>query len=421
MLVKLNGGFVTIRQNDIKFFGKDKAMNQKDLEYLRKMEGEARQRAFSKEEIEHISEALRTNVDIADSTEALDLVREIMDKQSFNNNVELFHGLADEVIYHGELLGANLAVLSAKTMEMNIAAKFIDEGRYDEFQEMRDKGFDSLDEENYFHQPLIYCVRTLKGAEYLDQKGLIPEGYFTANTHDDPILLGASSEQIDFYIAHGADVNAENYNGDRVLNLMLYDSYPIEMVKKVYQAGGYFDEYFDSGRKVFDNCLIWKPIELNAKGDKAGAKNSLDAIAFLIKENLVSTEKLDLLLSSPDLFEKYPETMKELFADDKHLEEKLAKVVERRELEKQPDDLLEEKQDKINKAVRRLRGMIRPRRSFPDDDPRKEYWELKEKIKVGKTADVKTGEVRKEHKSAAQIQTEAAKRFMLEHRKQKGD
>ncbi len=399
------------------FFRKDKAMNQKDLEYLRKMEGEARQRAFSKEEIEHISEALRTNVDIADSTEALDLVGDIIDSQSKNNDIELLHGLINEVIYHGELLGAERAVHTAKDKELLVAAKFIDEGRYDEFQEMREKGFDPL-YQGYGPEYLLDVVKTLAGAEYLEKEKLIPDGYFTEY---DKRLYRAYPEQMDFYIAHGADVNAEDSFGRTVLDNMIYASRPVESIKKVYQTGEFITDPEDSVEMLLDRFTVDYGYQVACYGE-GSIKRNLNNFSFLIKEGIAEKPKdLDRLISNPELFEKYPETMKELFADDKHLEEKLAKVVERRELEKQPDDLLEEKQDKINKAVRRLRGRLRPRRNFPDGDPRKEYWELKGKIKVGKTADVKTGEVRKEHKSAAEIQTEAAKRFMLEHRKQKGD
>ncbi len=213
-------------------------MNYEDMEYLKKMEEEAQIRLITDEEIEKVSEALRTNVGGQDETTALDIVGDIIESQSRINDVEKLQGLVDEVIYHGELLVAERAVYKARTTEQQIAAKFIDEEQYDEFKDMMAKGFDPQAE--FYDLVLMDRVKTLKGAEFMKAEGLIPSGYFTQGFTNsrDASLLYAYPEQIDFYIAHGADVNAKDNFGQSVLNHMLYCSCPTEAIEKVVNAGG---------------------------------------------------------------------------------------------------------------------------------------------------------------------------------------
>ncbi len=97
-------------------------MNQKDLEYLREMAVKSETEDFSDEQLQKISAALRTNVNADDTTEALDLTARIINEQAQSTNihgekrntdnvaVEKLHSLAKEVIYHGELLGAQDAL-----------------------------------------------------------------------------------------------------------------------------------------------------------------------------------------------------------------------------------------------------------------------------------------------------------------------
>ncbi len=398
-------------------------MNEKDLEYLRDMREESYERVFSKEEIERIGEALRTNVGANDTTEAIDLVVEIIHNQQFeidkHDNIELFHGLVDEVIYHGGLLGADDAVKEARFYEAFIAPKYIDKGRYQEFEKMVEKGFDPLSK--YVGSYLIDDVRTLSGAEYLDKKGLIPEGYFTEYDEkiEEPPLFRASLEQIDFYIAHGADATAENNMGQTLPDKMIYSACPVESIKKVCEAGGRISEPEDTVEMLVRRVTKDYAYQLRYYGEKS-VKNALDTISFMI-EIVGPSKDLNVLISNPELFEKYPEQMQKIFGNEVKVKEQLARIKSKKEqqrkINEQGIDPLAEKEKQIERAIDGAQGPLHMRRgrSTPGEWAKLPE-ETREKMRAGKTADAKTGEIRDEHKAAAEVQTKTAKEFMKKKR-----
>lgn len=273
------------------------------------------------------------------------------------------------------------------------AAELIDAGKYDEFQAMVDKEGFKIESE------LIDEVKTLSGIEYLEKEKLIPDGYFTEydKRNDYPPLYKAYPEQIDFYIAHGADVNAEDQFGQTVLHHMVYSSRPAESIDKICKAGGSSDEnllglLLERVTSDYDYQLIYY-------GEKS-IERSLENIAVLLKNGY-----------KPDYYNSYvPRDKKGNFLYDGKYDvvnenrEFFDKILGNKKLTEQYPELIdkilsyEEKdylQDKLNVLRKKLGD------------------------KVGKTAD-KTGKVTDEHREIAKQQVEISKALIKAKRERAG-
>ncbi len=361
-------------------------MNREDIEYLKKLDDELRKnnRRLTDVEIEKVSESLRTNVGVQDEPTALDIVGDIIFQQSKINDVEKLQGLVNEVIYHGELLGAEYAVRDARSVEIQIAAKFIDEERYDEFKDMVDKGYNPHAEFDGF--VLMDRVKTLKGAEFMETNGFIPSGYFTQGfTHQrDASLLYAYPEQIDFYIERGADVNAEDGFGQNVLNHMLYSSRPTEAIEKVVNAGGYIEDC----ENAWDNLMLRVTTDFDRQLEFYGRQSigrTLENINFLVKHGY-KLESRDLAEIMANLLEKTPEFL-ETFKPSIEKEDllQLKKNVMEIKIEKHNDDLVYVYDNNVAES---------------------------EFSSLGKTGDSYTGIKTETHNETGKIQTNTAWAFM---------
>ena len=159
---------------------------------------------------------------------------------------------------------------------------------------------------------LLDQVTTLSGAEYLEKQNLIPEGYFTDKREDFPVLSKASSEQIDFYISHGADVNASPYNHCSLLDWMIIRGDCVEDVKKVFDAGG---RSYQSTARLLDEIVDDEGL---LQCNKEYVSNLLNCAAFLLKRGeKVSENFFNKLGQKKELFEKYPELMGKIMSYDK--------------------------------------------------------------------------------------------------------
>ncbi len=333
-------------------------MNKKDLEYLRKMEEEKNTRAFSKQEVKKINESLRTNVGVSDTNEALDLSASIAEAQVENFGTDV-DALLDTVLYHGGEKGAKTATMRATEVKFSLATKFIDFGQYDKFEDMDFKYVDkeffeycvpfSVIEESIDQTPYIIAdnVKTLKGLQYLDKNGKIPNDYFSND--DRHSIENASLEQLEFYVKHGSNINAVidwwEYGYDATENRSVLDKYimdnsddSLEYMKKIIELGGKRGD----GELISSYCY-WFSYEH-------------EGIPQLFRE------KINLLDKNNMIHEYDKRSIREAINCE--------------------TDYLDWKMD----ALRRKIG-----------------------DKVGKTADVKTGEITDEHRKMAKDQSEIAK------------
>lgn len=192
-------------------------MNQKDLEYLRKMEEEKEKRAFSNQEIENIHNCLRTNVGANDTNEALDLSASIVQTQVKEYGADA-DSLLDTILHHADLNGAEDATEIATSTKFALAAHFIDSEQYDKFESMNfryinkeiidDFLIDFKDTHVTDQTPFVLMdkVKTLKGMQYLLEKEIIPQ---TINMYDDYDHL----DTITTVLKDGTTVT-KNMNGD---------------------------------------------------------------------------------------------------------------------------------------------------------------------------------------------------------------
>ena len=158
------------------------------------------------------------------------------------------------------------------------AAELIDAGKYKEFQAMVDK--EEFKNESELIE-LVDNVKTLSGIEYLEKEKLIPDGYFTEYENQfNPPLYWAYPEQIDFYIAHGADVNAEDQFGQTLLHQMVYASRPAESIDKICKAGGSSDENLLG--LLLERVTYRYYFQLDIYGEKS-IERSLENIVVLLK------------------------------------------------------------------------------------------------------------------------------------------
>ena len=284
-------------------------MDEKTYEYLKKTAEESKKKAFTKEENEKIAEIFYANLDYSpDSAVVVSFTEQIVESQYLDFDQDtLFNELTSKIIEHGPLVGVVDAVERAKNLELMRAAKLIDAGRYDDFEEMKKKGFYEMRDFS-----LLDYVTTLSGAEYLEKQNLIPEGYFTDSRKDFPVLSKASSEQIDFYIAHGADVNASPYDCCSLLDWMIIRGDSVDDVKKVFDAGG---RSYKSTAQLLNEIINDEGV-LNCSKEYVG--NVLNCVAFLLsRKEKVSKNFFNKLSQKEELFERYPELMGKIMAYDK--------------------------------------------------------------------------------------------------------
>ena len=165
------------------------------------------------------------------------------------------------------------------------AGEYIDSGQYDKFEKMDFKDIDGRLFNNFliFHSALpadadrvpyliMNEVKTLEGAKYLEKKGLIPSDYFSNQKLEN--IFKASTEQLGFYAAKGANLNSAINTVD---------------------SGFDFSERLSVlDRMVFYDCTntyslahINKMIELGAQ---RGCKKSGDAIHTIVQSFAVATD-----------------------------------------------------------------------------------------------------------------------------------
>lgn len=143
--------------------------------------------------------------------------------------------------------------------KITLAAKLIDAGKYDQFEKMNFSDIEKMNADDIGIKPsewpfeVMDKVETLSGLNYMVEKGLIGDDYFKSRT-----AIAASSEQLDYYVKSGADVNftlttySFYHNTQQKVSfldhIMLNDSYSAENVESVVKAGGmsrmgYFDVF----------------------------------------------------------------------------------------------------------------------------------------------------------------------------------
>lgn len=365
-------------------------MTDKNLDYLSELHKESINRILTDAEIKEVQKILKLDIEqneITDNT-VLKKVSDININQSNKPNVERLHRLTDDVIKYGELLGEKYVVEKAKSVEVMIAAKYIDDEQYDNFQFMIDSGFDPH-LEPWNGRNLMDNVKTLKGIEYLDKNGLIPAEYFTEARVELP-LCRAYPEQIDFYIKHGADVNAKDRFGQTVLDHMVYCSYPAESIDKICKAGG--KSYENPLGLLVERVTYNYDEQLQKYGEKS-IERSLENIAVLLKNGYEA-----------DYYRRYvPRDKKGEFLYDAEYD---IKNVNRRFFDKiRGNKQLAEKYPELIDEIM----------SFDKKDSLQEKMNtLHEKLgnNVGKTADVKTGKTTDEHRKIAETQVGISKAMM---------
>lgn len=421
-------------------------MNQKYeyLNYLEEMKQTARRKPLVKDELEQITEAFLAN---KENLEAARLVKNIIATQMVmysdekdSEKIDL-SGLAKTiraVVANKNKFADQTIIDRAEELELHIAAELINNENFHEFQNMKRNGFNpktTAFEDGYTEKHLIDFVDTLSGAKYLDFNNLIRSDYFTNYNpeYQLPPLCRASDEQIDFYIAHGADVNAVNEYKETVLDMMLLPrgnmkSHSVESAKKIYEAGGistFNDEESAEWliKRFIDASSDYTTIsgktanELTVNYGKNAIKNSLDNIAFFLEKGIMPRPKnLEALLSHPEWFEKYPETMKKIFSSGINIQEKLKQLKNRAELRQQPADMLAEKQKEIEIHSRDGGFRIRRRNEFGEQIDEKLLNPTK--MHMGKTGNSQTGKVSFEQREVAQNQAIAAYKFMKKHREE---
>ena len=270
------------------------------------------------------------------------------------------------------------------------AAQLIDGGKYDEFKKI-DFSDAEIPSELYFD--IMKEVKTLSGAEYMVETGLVSQEYFKRGY----AIFEASSEQIDFYIKSGADVNAiketDHWFHDThcersyLDHILLFDNYSPKNVESVIKAGGmptlgYFDPKHFVRDLVFVPCeekevyhpedVLFREVRSRPHFHHMDQKNLEDKIRVLNKYGLLSEFDKKYLRRLPFS----PSLMAELRADGQTL------------------DPLFIKQKKLEIETKHER--------------------------LGKTGDSITGEIDKDHHNVAKKQVDVAKRLIQIKRYKEG-
>lgn len=332
-------------------------MNMEDLKFLREMVVKSETEDFSDEQLQRIGNALRTNVNADDTTEALDLTAQIIYDQSMYTDklgrkrevdVEKLDSLARDVIDKGFYLGATSAIDYAKDVRFFVAQKQAEKGTIA-------KEDVNLMDSNYNNSVLGSMLYEAKSP--LAVKALIDKG---ANK------LGAEDD---------------------------FENIKDMLIRRV--TSEYEFEHKDYGENR--------------------VKNNLGNLAVLIKTGLIEKPKdLDRLLTNPELFEKYPDVMNKLFEGDKELPNKLEKIKNRENLKEQKDDYLKEKLTAVRNAIRN-NSIFKIRKD--GKAVRKQRPDYEVMGTTGDSVSKENNELHKKHyKEVADIQKDAAKEIMKQHR-----
>ncbi len=329
-------------------------MNQKDLEYLRTMAEKSETEDFSDKELEKISSALRTNVNANDTTEALDLTAQIVNEQAQSTNI------------HGENRNNNMTLdkLHSLAKEVIYYGKLLGAKdairKVDDFDFYMDVKKENVTDEN------------AKRVSWEDGHSFLYES----------VLASSSPKTIQTILNKGGKFVASDDPSYELVDLLLY--------------------------RVTDNDHLKNSEEKNVKND-------LENMIILLDSGLADVPvNLDKLLSNPELFERYPNIMKKMFSYDKNLLEKLEDVKVRKENKEQNRDYLQDKLEKVRKALQK--SQRRPRKG----DERKK---LTRNYRMGETGEVTRKNLsennrpsKEEIEYGTQIQTEVAKKVMKERR-----
>ena len=283
--------------------------------------------------------------------------------------------------------------------KIKTAAEYIDKGQYADFEKIK-KELDVIDSNNeeayknhyYPERDNVYClltdtVQTRAGIEYLAQKKLIPEDYFTDEDRtSDPVLSFASQEQIDFYVAHGVDINSEAiWAKMTTLDLAIYDLEPPEKIEKLIDVGC----NRSGGNKIYNNLEQLNSSEYS----EDEIHNALKTAALLLKRGFKPERGFfEGLSKNSEIVKGYPELVSDIMALDKRTDAEKAKdrICDKKKELKEigiPKDSLQEKQKDLKEA-------------FINFGNKKEDF--------GKTADSK-GKVTRKHEDIAISQIEALK------------
>lgn len=301
-------------------------MNNKDLEYLRKMEEEASKRAFSKDEVEEVHNCLRTNVGANDTNEALDLSASIAQAQveKYGTDVD---SMLDTILYQGEIKGAEDATIKATETKFDLAAKFIDSEQYNKFESM---GFHHLNQgllKDYeirlggsANSQVPYLVmdrvETLKGAEYLVDNNIIKSNYFTDDTRGS--IATASLEQLEYFVNKGANINAvvDTWQyGEESENRTILDRHilnnkeeSLEYMKKIIELGGKRSD----GELIIGACHEFSY-------DRAVPKEFLEKIKLLDENGMLNKydrkSVKEAISDTPDYLQLKMDTLRERLGD----------------------------------------------------------------------------------------------------------
>ncbi len=246
--------------------------------------------------------------------------------------------------------------------KIKTAAEYIDKGQYTDFEKIK-KELDVIDsnneeayknhyypERNNVYSLLTDMVQTLAGIEYLAQKKLIPEDYFTDEDRtSDPVLSFASQEQIDFYVAHGVDINSEAiWAKMTTLDLAIYDIEPPEKIEKLIDVGC----NRSGGNKIYNNLEQLNSSEYS----EDEIHNALKTAALLLKCGFKPERGFfEGLSKNSEIVKDYPDLVSNIMSFDKRTDAKKAKdriYDKKKELKKIgiPKDHLQEKQKDLKES-----------------------------------------------------------------------
>lgn len=274
-------------------------MNKEDLEYLREMATKSETENFTNEELEKISSALRTNVDADDTTEALDLTAQIICEQSqYENRLGLkrsvdhdkLHGLAQEVIYYGELLGAENAIQKIDDFDFKMeVAK----------ENVTDKNVNREDSSGHsFLEASLYSSRSPKTIMNILDKG----GKFSE--WDDPeTVTGMLLDRVTFDYVNQEKDYGENSIKNTLGNLVVLIERGViekpENLDKLYSNSELLKKYPEIMKRIFADDKDFESKVKNVedreklkKQKKDYLKDKMEEVRRAVEDNRVDSEPL---------------------------------------------------------------------------------------------------------------------------------
>ena len=242
-------------------------MDMKDLEYLRKMNEEKYNRQFSGEEIKKIHNALHTNVETEDATEALDITADIIEIQSARFGVdEKFENITNDIIHHGVILGATEAVETAEKIDFNIKLKK---------ENITDKTVNLVNPDGYsFLHEAIWESKSPKVINDILDKGGKFVGY--NDTHPDEMVYELVERVTSHYEYQLSQPNGEkNVKNDLENMTILMEkglAYAPENLDKLLSNPKLFEKYPETMKKMFnyDDNLQEKLEEVKNRKENKG-------------------------------------------------------------------------------------------------------------------------------------------------------